>query len=437
MKTKSILITLLLIISVASFAFLLSQDRQIQHTVDVREGAGSYFDMVARLAKDTQVEALQEDEGWTFIRFADQEGWVPNSALGSLSSGGQRSGGDDDVRSRFDDAFSEMGGGSASDDEQVYASPAEVAAAVKGFARRYKTRRGETVVDLTDNFDRRINIREYRNFRQERISRRDLRRLNREYPIRTDTIPDLSADLDETGWAIANVLAQKGLYQDRELQLYLNYIALLVAEHSHRHEVPVQVHILDDDEILGYAIPGGIIFISKGALRAMRNEAEYANFIGHEIAHLVLQHGLLEMEQQRPRIQADRGFSELDQALRDTGFEGDEYTELQQELSDWADQVYEYLIQGRLEAYEFDADYWGMVYAARAGYSPQAAVTYLQRMLQTQGDFTARDDRGGLEWSGTSIEARIDRLRQVQSRRGYSGGETHEAEFQRMMRRLR
>lgn len=435
-KNKFLIGSLLLLSAMLSVAFLLSQDRQISHTVDMREGSGSYFNMVARLQKDTKVQAFQEEDGWTFIRVGDAEGWVPTAALKEVKSDGQgaRS---DDVRSRFDDAFSDFGGGKASEDEQVYASPAEVAAAVKGFARRYRTRRGETVVDLTDNFDRRINTREYRNFRRDRISRRDLRALDRAYPIRTDTIPDLAADLDETGWAVANVLAQQGLIHDRELQVYLNYVALLVAENSHRHEVPVQVHILDDDEILGYAIPGGIIFISKGALLTMRNEAEYANFIGHEIAHLVLQHGLLEMEQQRPRIQADRGFDQLDQALRDTGFEGDEYTELQQELSDWADQVYEYIIQGRLEAYEFEADHWGMVYAARAGYSPQSAIHYLERMLETQGDFTALEDRGGLEWSGTSLKARIEELRRIQSRYGYAGGETYQSEFQNMINRLR
>ncbi len=438
MKRSYLLLLGILSLSIVAFVYVQNSEKSIKHTVDVREGSGSFYDLVARLQSGTQVQAFQEEEGWTFIRFGEAEGWVPTSALQAATGGQATGGGTDDVRSRFDDIFSqEFGGGDSKEEEQVYASPAQVAAAVKGFARRYTTRRGQTMVDLTDNFDRSINAREYRRFRQERISNRDLRSLDRAYPIRTDTIPDLYADLDETGWAVANVLAQDGLYQDRELQVYLTYIALMVAQASHRHEVPVQIQILDDEEILGYAIPGGIIFISKGALRAMRNEAEFANFIGHEIAHIVLQHGMIEMEERRPRIQASQGFEALDQALADTGFEGDEYTELQEELSDWADQVFEYLIQGRLEAYEFEADFWGMVYAARAGYAPTAAITYLQRMLETQGDFTALEDRGGLEWSGTSIRARIATLQQVQGRYGFTGGQTRDAEFQRMIARLR
>ena len=105
--------------------------------------------------------------------------------------------------------------------------------------------------------------------------------------------------------AAGNRIAQIGVYDDPRLRTYLNHIAMLVAENSHRPDIPVRVIILNTDDISGYAVPGGLIFVSLGAIKLMQTEAEFAVIIGHEIAHLAFQHGQTELEKRGTRIRAD------------------------------------------------------------------------------------------------------------------------------------
>jgi len=48
--------------------------------------------------------------------------------------------------------------------------------------------------------------------------------------------------------------------------------------------------ILNTNEINAYAIPGGYIFITRGALELMENEAQLAGVLCHEIAHINQRH---------------------------------------------------------------------------------------------------------------------------------------------------
>ena len=401
-----------------------AQTVTLKTAVDLREGPGAYYPMVLRLQPGAQVTPQSSEEGWVKISIDDHSGWIPERVFrsrgesGALAGQASESSGDDEgessengVSSRMDDMFGEMdgSGSSSSQQEKAYASPAEVAAAVKGFSRKFTTRRGETTIDLTRNFENRINVGEYRSFRRDRIGWWNWEMAQKRFPLRTDTIPSMTPEIEKMGWGIANALAQKGLVRDRELLEYLNYLALIVAESSHRYEIPIQVHVLDTDDITGYAVPNGIIFISRGALNIMRSEAEYAFFIGHELSHVVMQHGVKEVRDRRAKIKADEAFSELESDLKYDERQDEEVVQTSRELTEMADQIYEYVISKKLESYEHEADFWGMVYAYRAGYEPTAAIDLIQRIHQQQGDF--KNKIGELDWQGASLKERIKNCR--------------------------
>ncbi|HKJ66893.1 MAG TPA: M48 family metallopeptidase, partial [bacterium] len=136
--------------------------------------------------------------------------------------------------------------------------------------------------------------------------------------------------------------------------------------------------ILDTEKVNAYSCPGGIVFVSKGALQRMDNEAELACFLGHEIAHVALRHGMQELEKRRPMVTADHAFMELSNEIDMS----EEQKQLDEELESMALDIYETIFEGRLKAYEDEADIYGMTYAARAGYRPVALANYLTKLTR-------------------------------------------------------
>src|SRR5258708_37675708 len=59
---------------------------------------------------------------------------------------------------------------------------------------------------------------------------------------------------------------------------------------STRREVPYHFGILDSEVVTAYAMPGGFVFITRGALANMSSEAELAGVLAHEIAHVEGRH---------------------------------------------------------------------------------------------------------------------------------------------------
>jgi Zn-dependent protease with chaperone function len=59
-------------------------------------------------------------------------------------------------------------------------------------------------------------------------------------------------------------------------------------------EYPFEFHCVNDRAINAFALPGGYVFVNRGAIEAADNEAELAGVIAHELAHVALRHGTAE-----------------------------------------------------------------------------------------------------------------------------------------------
>jgi predicted Zn-dependent protease len=90
--------------------------------------------------------------------------------------------------------------------------------------------------------------------------------------------------------------------KDAEKQLVLvnnrdanTYIAALgqqlVAKAPNESKFPFTFKVVDDRSINAFALPGGPIYVHRGAIEAADNEAQLAGVIGHEIGHVILRHG--------------------------------------------------------------------------------------------------------------------------------------------------
>src|ERR1019366_9453114 len=112
-------------------------------------------------------------------------------------------------------------------------------------------------------------------------------------------LKEATTDLSEEqeialGQGIAsNLLGAAPLLQNRMVQHYVNQVGRWLALQTERPDLPWQVAVLDDSGVNAFAAPGGYIFITKGLLSRMRNEAELAGVLAHEISHVLKKHHLL------------------------------------------------------------------------------------------------------------------------------------------------
>lgn len=88
------------------------------------------------------------------------------------------------------------------------------------------------------------------------------------------------------------IVAEFGLYDDPELQAYVDAVGQKMAKLSHRPDLPFTFRVLDSPVINAFALPGGFIYVTRGILAHMNNEAELAVVLGHEIGHVTARHGV-------------------------------------------------------------------------------------------------------------------------------------------------
>jgi predicted Zn-dependent protease len=86
------------------------------------------------------------------------------------------------------------------------------------------------------------------------------------------------------------VRAEMGVYNDPELAKYVSDIGLRLAKLSERPNLPWQFTVVDQPAINAFALPGGFIYITRGILPFLDDEAELAGVVGHEIGHVTARH---------------------------------------------------------------------------------------------------------------------------------------------------
>lgn len=81
------------------------------------------------------------------------------------------------------------------------------------------------------------------------------------------------------------------LLDDKRVDDYLNRLGHRLAEHAPGYKYPYQYRAVNSSAINAFALPGGFIYINRGAIEAADNEAELAGVMAHETAHVALRHG--------------------------------------------------------------------------------------------------------------------------------------------------
>lgn len=95
------------------------------------------------------------------------------------------------------------------------------------------------------------------------------------------------------------ISASLGLYSDASLQQYIQQLGAKLAATSERPNLPWTFRVVDDPTVNAFALPGGFIYVTRGILAHLSNEAELAGILGHEIGHVTAQHSVHRMATQQ------------------------------------------------------------------------------------------------------------------------------------------
>ena len=92
--------------------------------------------------------------------------------------------------------------------------------------------------------------------------------------------------------ADGDIQRDMGVYDDPALQEYIQDVGLSLAAVSHRPDLPWQFTVIDSPAVNAFALPGGYIYLTRGIIAYLGDEAELAGVLGHEIGHVTARHAV-------------------------------------------------------------------------------------------------------------------------------------------------
>ena len=139
-----------------------------------------------------------------------------------------------------------------------------------------------------------------------------------------------------------------------------------------------EFNLVQDKEVNAWCMPGGKIVVYEGLLPVTQNEASLAIVLGHEIAHAVARHSA---ERLSNAYKEQYGSAALSAILSGVGVSSgwQQIIELGKQYGGAL------LTSGFSRKQESEADHIGLIFAAMAGYDPEVAVSFWQRMSSATG----------------------------------------------------
>jgi beta-barrel assembly-enhancing protease len=174
--------------------------------------------------------------------------------------------------------------------------------------------------------------------------------------------------------ALGKALAQEverssKMIDDPVITEYVNRVGQNLVRNSDA-KVPFTIKVIDSDEVNAFALPGGFFYVNSGLILRAQEEDELAGVMAHEISHVAARHGtkqatkaeLIQLGAMAAMIVVPYGWA---------GYGIYEGMNLAIPLT--------FLKFSRDD--EREADYLGIQYMYKAGYDPNAYVTFFERIL--------------------------------------------------------
>jgi predicted Zn-dependent protease len=207
--------------------------------------------------------------------------------------------------------------------------------------------------------------------------------------------------------AQAEVRQQIPEVRDRTVTAYVQSLGRTIAAHADGPRYPYSFSVANAREINAFALPGGPVWVHRGAILAAQNESQLAAIMAHEIAHIANRHAA---DRLTKGIATSVGLSLLDALLGNSR---------RAQAAEIGAAVAANAGMAKFSRDdEREADEKGMLYLRRAGFDPRG-MPDLMRLLQAQ----QRRDPGSVELFFASHPSPADRLARLDSSaRQFAGG---------------
>ena len=155
------------------------------------------------------------------------------------------------------------------------------------------------------------------------------------------------------------IMKQYKPYDDPVLQAYVERIGEKLAAKSHRQNLIFHFTLLDSPEVNAFALPGGYVYITRGIMSYMTEEAHLAGVLGHEIGHITARHGV--RQQTQGMLAGILGAA----VAIGTG---------NRQLAEASNMLGSAIVRGYGRKHELESDRLGAEYIAKNGYDPEDMI---------------------------------------------------------------
>jgi predicted Zn-dependent protease len=204
------------------------------------------------------------------------------------------------------------------------------------------------------------------------------------------------AEERQIGQAVSDKIVETfGVYQDANVTKYVTLVGGVLALQSPRPGLDWQFVVLDTEGVNAFAAPGGFIHITKGLLGLMKDEAELAGVLAHEIIHVTEKHTV-------NAIQKSDGVKVLSDEVGSSGGMA------QSLVTKLADAAYSNILNNKFSRNdEGEADEKGIVLVNKVGYAPSGLSSALTKLSDRNKD---AKEPNGLFASHPQLKERITKI---------------------------
>jgi predicted Zn-dependent protease len=157
-----------------------------------------------------------------------------------------------------------------------------------------------------------------------------------------------------------------------------------------------EYNVIDGDVINAFCMPGGKVMVFTGIMKVAKDDEGLAVIMGHEIAHAVAEHG---RERKSQAMLTSIGADILSAAVANKSAQSQNLWKAAFGLGAQVGFLLPYSRE-----HESEADHMGLIFMAMAGYNPNAAVPFWERMAAQKGGKTSPEFLSTHPADGTRIE---------------------------------